>query len=196
MTTSPAALDERSHSPVWTDEAFLALPDDGQRYEIVANQLVDMGYSGTKHGYICALLSGVLLSYTLPKKLGIVIDSSTAFKMKNGNKRSPDVSLVVRERLQQLGEIPDGFFEGAPELAIEVLSPGNTVEEIHKRLVDYFESGTRLAWVVHPQEQYVLVYRSATSPQRLLVVGDSLDGEDIVPGFTYPLAELFQTFSL
>jgi Uma2 family endonuclease len=180
---------------VWTDEAFMALPDDGQHYEIVNGELVDIGNSGVLHGYVCSLLLGALISYVLPKQLGVILDSSTAFKMKNGNKRSPDITFFAKERLQGMTELPTGFLEGAPDLAVEVLSPGNTVEEIHDKLVEYFENGTRLAWVIHPSEKYVLVYRSAQEPDRLLKSVDSLDGEDVIPGFTLPVADLFQKLS-
>lgn len=176
---------------VWTDEEFMALSDRG-RYEIINGKLIDMGNSGAKHGYVCSLLVMALMNYILPKKLGIILDSSTAFKMKSGNKRSPDISFFAKERLQGLEELPTGFLEGAPDLTIEVLSPGHTIEEIDDKLVEYFENGARLVWVINPNQHYVLVYRSAQEPDRLLKSIDSLDGEDIIPGFGFPLADLFQ----
>jgi Uma2 family endonuclease len=183
MTT---ALDPKT----WTDEEFMALPEDGHRYELVNGALVDMGNSGMEHGEIGSFLGGNLAIYARSNKLGRVCDSSTAFAMKTGNKRSPDVSFVAKERLQGVRRLPKGFFQGAPDLAVEVLSPNNTVEEIHDKIVEYFENGTRLVWVIHPDEQYVLVYHSP-SPDRLLRLEDSLDGGDVVPGFTLPVAELF-----
>jgi len=185
----------KTDKKVWTDEEFMALPKDSHRYEIVNGELVDMGSSGALHGYVCSLLVGALASYVLPKKLGVILDSSTAFKMKNGNRRSPDISFFAKERLQGMTELPTGFLDGAPDLAIEVLSPGNTVEEIHDKLVEYFENGTRLAWIIHPSEHYILVYRSAQEPDRLLKSVDSLDGEEVIPRFTLPVAELFQKLS-
>jgi Uma2 family endonuclease len=186
---------EKTEKKVWTDEEFIALSKDGQRYEIVNGELIDMGNSGALHGYVCSLLIAALTSYIASSKLGVVLDSSTAFTMKNGNRRSPDISFFAKERLKGMAELPSGFLDGAPDLAVEVLSPGNTVEEIHNKLVEYFENGTRLAWVVHPGERFVLVYRSAQEPDRLLKSTDSLDGEEVVPGFTLPLANLFQKLS-
>jgi Uma2 family endonuclease len=151
-----------------------------------------MGNSGAKHGYVCSVLMILLGGYVRLQKLGAMFDSSTAFKMKSGNKRSPDVSFMAKERLQGLDDLPDGFLEGAPDIAVEILSPSNTVAEIHGKIVEYFENGARLVWVIHPQEQYVLVYRSSQEPDRLLKSTDSLDGEEIVPDFTLPIAELFQ----
>ena len=149
---------------IWTDAEFMALNRDGHRYEIVNGELIDRGNSGAKHGYVCSILMILLGGYVHIQKLGAMFDSSTAFKMKSGNKRSPDVSFMAKERLQGLHDLPDGFLEGAPDLAVEILCPGNTVAEIHDKLVEYFENGARLVWVIHPKEGYVLVYRSSQEP--------------------------------
>jgi Uma2 family endonuclease len=180
---------------VWTDAEFMALPDDGNRYELVKGELINMGNSGALHGYIAILLSAALFPLVTSRKLGVLLDSSTAFTMKNGNKRSPDIAFFAKERLQGLEELPTGFLEGAPDLVVEILSPGNTVAEIEDKIAEYFANGTRLLWVISPGQHYVLVYRSGYEPQRLLTSGDFLEGEDVVPGFTFPLADLFQKLS-
>jgi Uma2 family endonuclease len=179
---------------IWTDDELMSLPD-GNRYELINGELVDMGNSGALHGYVCSILVMALMNYILPRKLGIVLDSSTAFAMKNGNKRSPDISFVSKAKLQGLEELPDGFLDGSPDLAIEVLSPNNTIAEIHQKLVEYFENGSRLVWVINLKQHYVLVYRSAKEPDRLLKQSDMLDGEEVIAGFTMPLSELFQKLS-
>lgn len=179
-----------SQKKVWTDEEFMALPDDGSRYELVDGEVVDVGNSGMEHGNISAYLCGLIELYVRPKKLGVTCDSSTAFTLKSGNKRSPDISFVSKERLQGLRRLPKGFFQGAPDLAVEVISPSNTFEEIHTKLVEYFDNGCQLAWVINPDERSVVVYRQP-QPDRLLKLTDSLDGEDVIPGFTFPVAELF-----
>ncbi|MDQ2098159.1 MAG: Uma2 family endonuclease [Tychonema bourrellyi B0820] len=189
---APTQLETPAEEKVWTDAEFMALNRDGHRYEIVNGELIDMGNSGAKHGYVCSVLMILLGGYVHIQKLGAMFDSSTAFKMKSGNKRSPDLSFMAKERLQGLDELPDGFLEGAPDLAVEILSPSNTVEEIHNKLVEYFDNGSRLVWVINPKEKYVLVYRSSQEPDRLLKSIDSLDGEEIVPGFTLPIGDLFQ----
>lgn len=178
-----------SEQKIWTDEEFMALPED-RRYELVDGELVSMGNSGMEHGEIGSFLGGSLSIYVRSNKLGRVCDSSTAFTMKNGNKRSPDVSFVAKERLQGVKRLSKAYFQGSPDLAVEILSPTNTVEEIHGKIVEYFENGSRLVWVIHPDEQYVLVYHSP-SPDAFLRIGDRLYGEDVVPGFPLPVAELF-----
>jgi Uma2 family endonuclease len=180
---------------VWTDEAFMSLPKDGHRYEIVDGELIDMGNSGALHGNIAIILSSALFAIVNAQKLGALFDSSTAFKMKNGNKRSPDISFFAKARLQGITELPIGFLEGAPDLAVEILSPGNTIEEIDDKIAEYFNNGARLVWVISPTQRYILVYRCAQEPDRLLKSVDSLDGEDVIPGFTLPVAALFQKLS-
>ncbi len=169
----------------------MALARDGHQYELVNGELVDMGNSGMEHGGIGSFLGGLLAIYVRQHKLGIVCDSSTAFALKNGNKRSPDVSFVSKERLQGLKRPPRGFFKGSPDLAVEILSPSNTIEEIHGKIVEYFENDTRLVWVIHPDEKYVLVYH-APEPDGFLRPQDLLVGEAIVPGFSLAVAELFE----
>ncbi|MEB3213322.1 MAG: Uma2 family endonuclease [Leptolyngbyaceae bacterium] len=177
---------------LWTNEEFMALPDDGGHYELVEGELVDMGNSGMEHGNIGAYLGGLLELYVRSHKLGVTCDSSTAFAMKTGNKRSPDVSFVAKKRLKGLKRLPKGFFEGAPDLAVEILSPDNTIEEIHSKIVEYFANEAQLVWVIHPDEQYVLVYHEP-QPDRLLRISDVLSGEEVVPGFEVAIADLFVT---
>jgi Uma2 family endonuclease len=175
---------------IWTDEEFMALPDDGNRYEVVNGELVAVGSAGAKHGYYVSLIHILLGAYVRSQKLGLTFDSDTSFKMKSGNRRSPDCSFFSKERLRSLGGIPKGYIEGAPDLAIEVLSEANTVGEIHDKIVEYFENGSRLVWVIHPEERYVLVYRQP-EPAALKRPGDILEGEEVIPGFALDLSEFF-----
>lgn len=183
------AVEPATVAKVWTEADFMALPDDGNNYELVNGALV-VGNAGMEHGNLGIFLGGALEMYARPRKLGVVCDSSTGFRMQSGNVRSPDVSFVSRERLQGLKRLPKGFFQGAPDLAVEILSPGNTVEEIHTKIVEYFENGAQLVWVINPDEQYVLIYHEP-KPDQFLRVGDNLDGEAVVAGFSLALADLF-----
>ncbi|OCQ89118.1 hypothetical protein AMR42_18175 [Limnothrix sp. PR1529] len=200
MSSSSSSLTQSIHDrplehPACTDAEFMALGRDGHRHEWVNGQLIDMGNSGAKHGYLAIILSAALFTVVAAQKLGALFDSSTAFKMKNGNKRSPDISFFAKERLQGLDDLPIGFLEGAPDLVVEILSPTNTIEEIDEKLIEYFENGARLIWVINPRQNHVLVYRSATEPDRLLKLTDQLDGEEIIPGFSLSVSQLFQSRS-
>lgn len=174
---------------VWTEKDLMALPDDGHKYELVNGELV-MTPTGMEHGDIAMLLGGKLSLYVREKKLGIVCDSSTGFWMKSGNCRSPDVSFVDKERLRGLKRPPKKYFQGAPDLVVEILSPEDTVEKLHEKIIEYFENGTKLAWVINPEEQTVLVYHSH-QPDKLVQSDGQLDGESVVPGFSLSVAQLF-----
>jgi Uma2 family endonuclease len=78
----------------------------------------------------------------------------------------------------------------APDLAVEVVSPSDRAAEVLTKVAEYLEAGTRLAWVVYPQTQKIVVYRPSADVQ-MLSVGDTLEGGDVVPGFACPVAEVF-----
>jgi Uma2 family endonuclease len=111
--------------------------------------------------------------------------------MENLNCRAPDISFVGKERLRGLKRREAKFFQGAPDLAVEVLSPSNARREVDERLNDYFSSGTQLAWVIDPEREMVEICHSPTQ-RRLIGSGAMLDGERLLPGFQYPIADLFK----
>ena len=135
MSIRETTVIKTPETKVWTDAEFMALPDDGNRYELVKGELINLGNSGALHGYIAIILSAALFALVTSRKLGVLLDSSTAFTMKNGNKRSPDIAFFAKERLQGLEELPTGFLEGGPDLVVEILSPGNTVDLLQKSFV-------------------------------------------------------------
>jgi Uma2 family endonuclease len=145
------------------------------------------------HGHICMRLSTALNVFVIQHRLGVVLDSSTGFWMKNRNCRAPDISFVPKERLVQLAFRPSSreFFPGAPDLAVEILSPNNTRAEIDERLRDFFESGSQIAWIIDPERQRVEVCPSL-SRRQLIGSGGFLDGERLLPGFRYAIADLFK----
>jgi Uma2 family endonuclease len=134
-----------------------------------------------------------LRTFAKARQLGAVWDSSTGFWMSNRNCWAPDVSFVSRERLQALGfkQQARNFFPGAPDLAVEILSPNNTRAEIDARLRDFFGSGTQIAWIINPDTESV-EFCYAPDRRKLLGPGADLDGEHLLPGFRYPIADLFK----
>ena len=177
---------------VWTEADLLALPEDGYAHELVNGELVMSPKNDFYHGHICSRLLAALVHFNEPRRLGAILDSSTGFWMVNRNCRAPDISFVSRARLQALGfkRSTRSFFPGAPDLAVEILSPNNTRAEIDERLKDFFASGTRLVWVIDPESQLAEVCHSLTE-RRLVGSGGLLEGEELLPGFRYPIADLF-----
>ena len=104
--------------------------------------------------------------------------------------RAPDVAFVTTARLPE-GRLPRGFFRGAPNLAVEVLSPSDDPVDVQQKVRDYLDAGARLVWVLAPEARTATVYR-ADGSARLLREHDHLDGEDVLPGLLIPLAELFE----
>jgi len=178
---------------VWTEEELQALPEDGYVHEVVNGELVVSPKNDFYHGRICMRLSTALHLHATQRRLGAVLDSSTGFWMKNRNCRAPDISFISKTRLDRLGFKPSSrkFFPGAPDLAVEILSPNNTRREIDERLKDFFASGAQIAWVINPDLEAVEVCH-ALEKRQLLGPGGFLDGEHLLPGFRYAIADLFK----
>lgn len=178
---------------VWTEADLQALPEDGFIHEVVDGELVMSPKNNWFHGRICTRLLFALETFNRAHRLGVVLDSSTGFWMFNRNCRAPDVSLVPKGRLVSLGFKPKEtrFFPGAPDLAVEVLSENNTRAEIDERLKDFFASGTQIAWIIDPAKEMVEVCHSPTQ-RKLIGSGGLLEGENLLPGFEYPIADLFK----
>lgn len=178
---------------LWTEEELQALPDDGFKHEVVGGELVMSPKNNFQHENICAGLLVVLRTFANARRLGVVLGSSAGYWMHNRNCRAPDISFITLARLGSLGFRPNSkrFFPGAPDLAVEVLSPGNTHAEIEARLQDFFQSGTQIAWLIHPDQESVEV---CYSPEKRCLVGSGqeLDGEHLLPGFRHPVAALFK----
>ena len=115
--------------------------------------------------------------------LGVVLTEGGFLLSRNPDTvRGPDVSFVRADRFNA-EEAGRGYFRGAPDLAIEILSPSNRPGETHAKVADYLAAGTRLVWVIDPMQQIVSVYRSLLSPRRIAADG-VLDGEDVLPEFS------------
>lgn len=186
-----AAVAPAKKADVWTEKKLMQLPDDGIVYELVEGELA-MSQAGFEHGEIMMLLGEHLSAHVRTQKLGRVVGASTGFWMKTGNARSPDVSFVAKARLHGRRSTKK-FFQGAPDLAVEIVSPNDVWSKLNQKIAEFFANGTRLAWVINPGDQTVLVYHAA-QPDGLLRAGDWLDGEQVVPGFRLPVAELFAEY--
>jgi len=173
----------------WTEEELLTLEHPGAKCELIDNELV-MSPTGYSHERVGARLLALMYNHAERHKLGSVCGSSFGCWMLSENLLSPDVSFIRRDRLPSTPEEQKKFFRGAPDIVVEVLSPWDRQGRVHEKMEDYFLSGARLLWVVNPEEKTILVYHRPSAPL-LLNERDTLDGEDVLPGFRLPLAELF-----
>jgi len=103
--------------------------------------------------------------------------------------RAPDVAFVRRERVLAAGRVT-GYWSGAPDLVVEVISPNDLYTEVEEKVAECLEHGARLVFVLNPRRRTVAVHRP-DRPLRTLTVDDTLDGEDVVPGWTLPVRALF-----
>jgi Uma2 family endonuclease len=171
------------------EQLLLRAPGLG-RCELLRGELIMMSPAGARHGRIVANITGPLIVFVKQKALGRVYGAETGFWIgrKPDTVRAPDVAFVSNDRLG--GEPERGFFEGPPDLAVEVLLPEDRPGEVAAKVQDWLAAGCRLVWVVDPQTQSVPIHRHGGTGV-VLGAEDQLGGEDLVPGFTLPVTEIF-----
>jgi Uma2 family endonuclease len=174
-----------------TAEDLFALPGDGFRHELVNGELTTMTPAGSEHGIVAMRLATRVGPYVEARRLGEVFTAETGFKIASDpdTVRVPDLAFVRRERIPESG-IPKGFWPGAPDLVAEVISPGDTYEEVEEKVAQWLGAGTSLVWVVNPRHRMIVV-RSASDEVKILSEADELRGGDVLPGFRCAVAELF-----
>ncbi|HZS92124.1 MAG TPA: Uma2 family endonuclease [Chloroflexota bacterium] len=191
-TIAPWAEIVPDMGPVTVD-FLLLLPDDGYVYEVVDGVLVRMAGSGDEATTIAHYFGVALTNFVQPHRLGIVTGADGVYKFEGAETGLiPDVGFYLAERRVLVADRskPIPF---APDLAVEVASPSQDADDMAAKARLYLSGGTRLVWVLWPQGKHIDVWRS-DSPDRLskvLAVGDDVSGEDVVPGFTYPVAQVF-----
>lgn len=169
--------------------AAMALPRK-RICELIDGVLVEKAM-GTKEGMLGGIILQHFWNYLDEDDLGIALPGDSAFRLKIGLIRIPDVCFISWDRLPS-GELPDEAISGVvPNLAVEVLSKSNTPKEMTRKLQDYFQAGVQLVWMVDPKPQTALAYTSATR-SRYIGKDESLSGGKILPGFTLSLKSLFE----
>ena len=174
-----------------TAEELLRMPDDGFRYELVRGELVKMPPAGEEDGYLAMEVGSRLAQYVREHRLGRVYAAETGFRLASNpdTMRAPDVAFVNQRRIEEVGPVR-GYRPGAPDLAVEVISPSDTYTEVGDKVLYWLDAGTLMVIVVNPRRQTVTVYRSRTDIV-ILTKDEELDGKDVVPGWTLRVADLF-----
>jgi Uma2 family endonuclease len=166
------------------------VPD--KHVELVRGVLVVREPAGFRHGAVSATLTKLLAQHVDTNRLGLVLAAETGFKLAADpdTVRAPDVAFVSRERLPDPEHL--GYPALAPDLVVEVLSPGDRPGETLAKVGDWLNAGARLVWVVDPGRRVARVYRQDGS-ETLLTEGEVLNGEDVVPGFECLLSAILGT---
>jgi Uma2 family endonuclease len=145
---------------------------------------------GYRESIIAIALAGFLRAFVIPRNLGIVTGEAGMMKLFARLVRIPDVAFASWARLPG-GQVPiEPVPKLAPDLAVEVLSPGNTVQEMNRKRGEYFDAGVRLVWIIDIQARTVSVFTTPDHPG-ILAESDLLDGGEVLPGFSLSLQELF-----
>ncbi|HJT78843.1 MAG TPA: Uma2 family endonuclease [Gemmataceae bacterium] len=166
-------------------------PQDGMRHELVRGELRTRPPAGSEHGAVGMNLAFLLTQHVRAQQLGVVFGAETGFLIARDpdTVRAPDIAFVSQDHIPATG-IPRAFWPGAPDLALEVVSPGDTVFEVDEKVQEWLDAGTRLVWVVNPRRRTVTVYRSATEV-RILTEQDTLEGGETVRGFRCLVRDIF-----
>jgi Uma2 family endonuclease len=145
---------------------------------------------GAMHGLVATRLARALDQYVADNRLGVVL-SETGFKLaaRPDTVRAPDLAFIRRDRLPHEG-LPNTFWNGPPDLAVEVRSPGDRRTVLHAKAAEYLSYGARLVWLVDPSERVVTVFAPGAVPV-VLQSHESLTGADVIPGFSCSVADLF-----
>lgn len=162
--------------------------------ELIDQTLVEktMGFESS---VVAGAILAVLRQFATPRRLGIVSGADGMFQLLSTSVRGPDVAFVSTNRLPG-GKFPrDAYPAIAPDLAVEVLSPGNTKGEMSRKRIEYFHSGVRLVWMVDCANRTVAVY---TTPSAVTILNEesTIDGGEVLPGFTAPVADFFADLDL
>jgi Uma2 family endonuclease len=176
-------------------EDLLSLPDDASQYELVNGELVVMPASSRRHSLIGQRIAWKLAEFVDQHGLGDVYGADAGFVLHRNpdTVRSPDAAFVERSRVLPLADDPDAdlFLELAPDLAVEVISPSNSIPEITAKAAEYIDAGSREVWIVNPRTETVTV-RSPRGTAQVLRRGDVIDGGELLPGFRLPVADVFR----
>lgn len=181
----------------YTVDEFLALietlPNDCT-YELIEGDVVEVSPSKAKQTTLGSLFSHWLWDYALQTDSGYVTSADGGFKLSEGDFFAPDAAFISKEKLPD-GLPDDDFYRVAPDLAVEVVSKSDQYSA-HKKALRYLALGTRMVLVVHEKTRTIDVYRPAEGGALVveLTVNDTLDGGDVLPGFSLAVCEVFKLF--
>jgi Uma2 family endonuclease len=174
-----------------TAEEFARMPqpEDGSQQELIRGVIVTMPPPKGPHGACCFSIAFSLGGFVKANGLGVIFCNDTGFVTEHDPDtiRGADVAFWSRERLPT---VPDGYLPVAPDLAVEVVSPDDHFVRIQRKVAHYLTHGVRLLWVLDPDDRSLTVYRP-DQPLRILGEADTVSGEDVLPGFSCRVSELF-----
>jgi Uma2 family endonuclease len=181
-----------SAEQTYTPEDLLTMPDGEKKYELVDGHLVERNTSvesswveGALYYILTGFVRNLNLGWTWTSSMGYACFPSSTRKV-----RFPDVTFVRKERLPNGLPSHSGYIYIPPDLAVEVVSPNDTANEVENKVVEFQSVGVSLVWVIFPESRTAYVHRGDGSVTRLREDGE-LTGEDLLPGFRCRLGDIF-----
>ena len=177
-------------APPVTLEEYAALPKH-PRYELVKGVLVELMVASEEHEHTGSLVNWRMAAHVFPNRLGRVYTGSRGYVTgpdSPATSRMPDVSFVSNARLAE-PDLSGKLYNGAPDLAVEILSESNTLAEIAQKIVEYLNAGGKAVWVIDIDARTLTVH-TADAPPLVLTDADTVDGGDYLPGFVCAVADL------
>jgi Uma2 family endonuclease len=175
-----------------TSDQFLAMPEEFDQHgnrikdELIGGEVVKMAFPSLPHDLIKNQINAMLLRYLDSRpELGLRSLVEIGTHVSDYDAFMPDVSIVKRTRLTVVGRV----FQGAPELAIEVVSPSDTAKHLKRKVDAYLEAGSKSVWIVYPEARSVMIH-TADSVRELK--GDQPITDPLLPGFSTPVAAFFE----
>ena len=189
MPAEPAYVPDMSPPALMTADELLHVRIPDKRVELVRGMLVVREPAWLRHGRVAMDVAGRLKNHVDAHRLGKVYAAETGFALARepDTVRAPDIAFIRGNRLPD--PEPAGFPDLAPDLVVEVLSPGDRPGEVLAKVADWLSAGTRLVWVIDPARNVGRVYRD-DGTERIVTTDQTLDGEDVVPGFSCGLASV------
>jgi Uma2 family endonuclease len=177
-------------APLLTAEELLHMPDDGSRHELLRGELRTMTPPGFEHGRLALDIGSLLHVHAKTTGCGVAL-AETGFLIERDpdTVRAPDAAFVSKPRADAVGRTRQ-YWPGAPDLAVEVVSPNDSFHEVQEKALRWISAGTIAVLVLDPEERTATIYR-ANGDAHVHGVGETLDLDDAVPGFSVPVAELF-----
>ena len=186
MPTVPSYVLGMSPPAIMTADELLQIPD--KHAELVRGVLVVREPPGLRHGRIALELGRRLADHVAAGRLGrVYVESGFKLSSNPDTVRGPDVAFISQTRLPE--PEPVGYPALAPDLVVEILSPGDRPGEVLGKVADWLSAGTRLVWVIDPERRLARVYRS-DGTEEIVTADRALQGADVVPGFACPLATI------
>lgn len=176
-----------------TADELLRLPRGRNRYELIRGELRTMAPAGYAHGKLAMDFATLLNVHVKANKLGAVTAAETGFKLTTDpdTVRASDTAFVSQKRLDEVGPV-QGYWPGAPDLAVEVVSPNDLYTEVSDKVAEWLQAGSKMVVVVNPRRQQVFVH-APDADVKVLEIDDTLDGGEVVPGWQLPIKELFES---